>query len=254
MANSLPILTFHDIEKSSSAISFSPDIFQLTIKMFAEEGYQTISLSRLIECMSGDKTFPERTLVLTFDDGYESTYKEAFPVLHKYGMTATVFLVMGDQTEKGYLGHLPTLSGRKMMSWENIHEMQSAGIDFGSHTLTHPDLTRLPQEHVDREVRESKRTLEKALGGEVSAFAYPYGYHTRTIREVVKKYYSLACSGRLGVVTGASEPFALERIDMYYFRTAKMSHFLLSKLCPFYVQLRNIPRQLKSVLQRGRFL
>lgn len=254
MANSLPILTFHDIENSSTAITFPPDLFQLTLRMFEEEGYNTISLSSMIECLSGDKPFPERTLVLTFDDGYESIYKEAFPVLQNYGMTATVFLVMGDQTEKSDSEHLPTISGRKMLSWENIYEMQAAGIDFGSHTLTHPDLTQLHLEHIDREIRESKTKLEDTLGREVSAFAYPYGYHTRTIREIVKKYYSLACSGRLGVVTRSSKPFALERIDMYYFRTAKLSHLLLSRLFPFYVQLRNVPRQIKSVLQRGRFL
>lgn len=254
MMNSLPILTFHDIENSSSAITFPPDVFQLTLRMFAEEGYSTISLSSMIECMSVDKPFPERALVLTFDDGYESTYKQALPVLQKYGMTATVFLVMGDQMKKSDSEHLPTLSGRKMLSWENIYEMQSAGIDFGSHTLTHPDLTQLPLEHIDREIRESKTKLEDTLGREVSAFAYPYGYHTRRIREIVKKYYSLACSGRLGLVTQSSEPFALERIDMYYFRTAKLSRILLSSVFPLYVQLRNVPRQIKSILRRGRLL
>jgi peptidoglycan/xylan/chitin deacetylase (PgdA/CDA1 family) len=254
MANSLPILTFHTIENSSSKIAFSPEVFQLSMRMLFEQGYRTISLSRVIEYISRDEQFPERTLVLTFDDGYESTFKEAFPILRKYGMTATVFLVIGDQTNFRNSKHLPPLGRKKMISWDNIYEMQSAGIDFGSHTLTHPDLTRVPIEHLDKEIRESRSLLEDALGKKVSAFAYPYGNNTRTIREIVKNYYSLACCGRLGLVTQSSDPFALERIDMYYFRTVKLSHLLLSRRFPSYIHLRNVPRQIKSILRRGRFL
>jgi peptidoglycan/xylan/chitin deacetylase (PgdA/CDA1 family) len=222
--------------------------------MFAEEGYSTISLARVIECLSKAKPFPERTLVLTFDDGYETTYKEAFPLLQKLGMTATVFLATGNLAEKRGSEFLPTLTGRKMLSWDNIREMNRAGIEFGSHTLTHPDLTRMSMARVNREVHESKTILEDKLGSEVFAFAYPFGYHTRTIRDIVKKHYVMACSGRLGVVTQSSKPFALERIDMYYFRTTKLSHLLLSRLFPFYVKFRNVPRQIKSVLRRGRLL
>lgn len=223
--------------------------------MFAEEGYQTISLSQVIECVTGDKPFPERTLALTFDDGYESVYREAFPVLQKYGMTATVFLVVGDRTKLGSSStYLPAMGGRKMLSWENIHEMKSAGIDFGSHTLTHPDLTRVPVECLDREIHESKTVLEDTIERKVSVFSYPYGYHTRAIREIVKKHYSLACSGRLGLVQRSSDPYALERIEMYYFRTAERSPILLSQLFPCYIRLRNMPRQIKSLLRKGRLL
>lgn len=254
MANSLPILTFHDIEDSSSVISFPPDVFRLAVRMLAGEGYRTISLPILIEYLSGNTPLPDRTLAITFDDGYESVYKEAFPTLQKYGMTAIVFIVTGDQKEKEEFEHLPSLSGRKMLSWENILELQREGIDFGSHTLTHPDLTCLSIDLIDRELRESKKLLEKKLEREVIAFAYPYGYHNRTIREIVKKYYALAFSGRLGLAKLSSAPFALERIDMYYFRSAKMSQLLLSNLFPTYVRLRNIPRQLRSFLRRGRWL
>ncbi|MGD9345972.1 MAG: polysaccharide deacetylase family protein [Candidatus Aminicenantes bacterium] len=254
MANSLPILTFHDIDDSSSAISFPPEIFQLMMREFAAEGYQTISLLQLGEYLSGSKPFPDRTLVITFDDGYESIYTEALPILDKYGMTATVFLVTGDRLGKDNLERLPALGGRKMLSWKNILELQNAGIDLGSHTLTHPDLMNLSVDIIDRELRESKKMIEKRLDRKIIAFAYPYGYHTRTVREIAKKYYSLACSGRLGLATMSSTPFALERIDMYYFRTAKMSQLLLSRLLPQYLRLRNIPRQLRSLFRRGRLL
>lgn len=253
MANSFPILTFHDIQDSPSAISFPPDVFLKTMTMISERGYQTISLSRIIEYIDRDCPFPDRTLSITFDDGYESAYREAFPVLQKYGMTATVFLIMGGQVGEKNPASVSSLRGRRMLNLEQIHEMQRAGIEFGSHSLTHPNLTRLPAEQVEREVRESKIMLEHMLESEVCSFAYPYGYNTHAIREIVKKHYSLACSGRLGLVKRSSEPFALERVDMYYFRTTGLSRLFLSKFFPFYVHLRNIPRQFK-MLRSGRLL
>jgi len=254
MANSLPILTFHDIDDSTSAISFPPDVFRRTMRRFAKEGYRTISLLRLVEYLSGGKPFPDRSLAITFDDGYESIYTEAFPILNKYGMTATVFLVTGDRAGKKGSGRLPTLSGRKMLSWKNIRELQSAGIELGSHTLTHTDLTGLPADLIERELRDSKKIIENILEKEVFALAYPYGYHKKTIREIAKKYYSLACSGRLGLTTHSSAPFALERIEMYYFRTPKMLQLLFSKQLPYILRLKNIPRQMRSFLRRGRLL
>jgi peptidoglycan/xylan/chitin deacetylase (PgdA/CDA1 family) len=224
------------------------------MQKIAERGYQTVSLSSVLQCLSDDKPFPERALAITFDDGYESTYREAFPVLKKYGMTAMVFLISGDRTKKNDSERLPTSAGRKMLTWEQIYEMQKAGIEFGSHSLTHPDLTRLPKELINREIGESKTILEDALKSEVSAFAYPYGYHTPAIREIVKDHYSLACSGRLGVVRNSSDPFKLERVDMYYFRTAGLYRLLLSRYFPLYIHLRNVPRQIKSLLRRGRLL
>jgi peptidoglycan/xylan/chitin deacetylase (PgdA/CDA1 family) len=254
MANSLPILTFHDIANSSSAISFPPDVFEETVKRIADRGYRTINLSTVLEFLSRDAPFPDLTLAITFDDGYESTYKEAFPALQKFGMTATVFLILGDRAKKGNFEQLPSSNGHKMLLWDQIHEMKSAGIEFGSHSLTHPDLTRLSEEQINHELRESKNLLESLLEREVSAFAYPYGYHTPTIRKIAKKYYSLACSGRMGLVKKSSDPFALERVDMYYFRTAPLSNILMSRVFPVYVSFRNVPRQLKYFLRRGRLL
>jgi peptidoglycan/xylan/chitin deacetylase (PgdA/CDA1 family) len=226
----------------------------MALQTIAEKDYRTVSLSQILECLSRDAPFPENTLVITFDDGYESTYREAFPVLTKYGMTATVFLITGDQTQNRGYGRLPASGGRKMLTWEHIHEMKRSGIEFGSHSLTHPDLTRLSVEEIDRELRESKSQLEDILECEIASFAYPYGYHTPAVRKIVKKHYSLACCGRLGAVKRTSDLFALERVDMYYFRTAKLARLLSSRLFPLYIHFRNGPRQLRSLLRKGRFL
>ncbi len=254
MADTLLILTFHDIDELPSAISFSPKIFAQTIRRLFEEGYQTISISRVVESLTGKKPFPERSLAITFDDGYESLYRNAFPVLQKHGMTATVFLTVGRRKSRNLAERLPALGGKKMLSWKEIRDMERAGINIGSHTLTHPDLRRLPLEQIQIEILDSKTIIEDTLGCTVSAFAYPFGYHNREIREVVQKFYSCACSARLGITKRSGDPFALQRVDMYYFRTERLSRIMLTPLLPLYVQMCTVPRQIRSVLRRGRLL
>jgi peptidoglycan/xylan/chitin deacetylase (PgdA/CDA1 family) len=254
MAASLPILTFHDIDDRPSLISLMPDVFQLSMKRLTEQGFRTISLARIVECIHQGKPFPDRGVAITFDDGYRSVYEKAFPILQAYGMTATVFLTVGNRVHRGPPERLPSFVGREMLRWPEIREMQSAGIDFGAHTLTHPDLTRLPLKQVHAEICDSKCLIEDALGSPVTAFAYPFGYHNGRIRGIVQNHYTCACSARLGMARRTSDPFALERVDMYYFRTDRLSRILLTRRFPLYVGLRNIPRQLRSLLGRGSWL
>jgi peptidoglycan/xylan/chitin deacetylase (PgdA/CDA1 family) len=254
MAIWLPILTFHDIDDRSSVISVSPDAFQFSMRRLTEEGYKTIPLSRIVDCIRKAEPFPDRAMGITFDDGYRSVYEKAFPVLREYGMTATVFLTIGGRKKQGLQGRLPPFGGREMMSWPEIREIEREGIDFGAHTLTHQDLTRLPLKRVHAEVFDSKSMIEDTLGCAVTAFAYPFGYHNRRVRRIVQAYYACACSARLGMATRTSDPFALERVDMYYFRTEWLFRIMLTRRFRPYVRLRNIPRQVRSSLRTGRWL
>ena len=126
-------------------------------------------------------------MVITFDDGYRSVYEEAFPVLQRYGMSATVFLTVGKANAANSRESLPSLKGRSMLSWRCIREMQNHGIVFGAHTMTHPDLTHLPVDEVKQEILASKEIIENALGTTVSTFANPYGRYNDLVREVVKQ-------------------------------------------------------------------
>jgi peptidoglycan/xylan/chitin deacetylase (PgdA/CDA1 family) len=254
MAVRLPILTFHDIDERPSVISVSSDVFRFGMRRLTEQGYRTISLSRIVECIRKAEPFPDRAICITFDDGYRSVYERAFPILRGYGMKATVFLTVGDQEKQALQERLPSLAGRRMLSWSQIREMAREEIDFGSHTLTHPDLTRLPLKQVTSEICDSKSMIEDFLGHAVTSFAYPFGYHNRRLREIVRAYYPCACSARLGMAGRRSDPFALERVDMHYFRTVRLFGIMLSSGLLPYVRLRNIPRQIRSLLRRRRWL
>lgn len=205
-------------------------------------GYATVSLSDSAGLVRERKPFPERSFVLTFDDGYRSVYDEAFPVLAKYGMTATVFLTVGDTGNRGLHDRLTPLGGRQMLSWVEIREMRDAGIDFGAHTITHPDLTSLDDTTMDYEIKRSKEIIEMNLGVPVSSFAYPYGLYDERCVEIAGRNFACACSDELGLLTESSALYALRRVDAFYLRSEKLFGLMLTKSFPLYIFLRNIPR------------
>jgi len=208
-----------------------------------DSGYRTLNLSEVWEHLRQGAEFPSRAVVITFDDGYETVYKEAFPVFQRYGMSATVFLTVGDR--KTTNGRLPSLEGRSMLSWSEIREMQRGGVDFGAHTLTHPDLTRLPFERVQTEICDSKAVIENALSIPVDTFAYPFGRYDERCREVVRENFTLGCSDELGVIRAGSDPYALERVDASYLRKDQLFGLLLTHMFPWYIWARGIPRRIR---------
>lgn len=250
MRKSLPVLTFHSVDDQSSVISFPPRLFKEGLARLKQQGLYTIDLMEAVGRLQRCEMFPERCFVITFDDGYRNFYSEAFPVLQQLGMSATVFLTVaetGDATTR-----LPSLSGREMLSWGEIREMHATGsIQFGAHTVTHPDLTKLPAARVESEVANSKAIIEDALGNPVLCFAYPYGRYDRRSREIAGRHFGCACSDRLGLITAASDPLALERVDAYYLRSDRLLNLLLSSSLSGYIWARNVPRRIKRALSKS---
>jgi peptidoglycan/xylan/chitin deacetylase (PgdA/CDA1 family) len=245
MAASFPILTFHAIDNRPSVISFPPRVFERGIALLRDRGHRTLGLLELADRIRRGASFPERFFVITFDDGYRSVYEQAFPVLQRYGMTATVFLTVGNTKKK----RLPTMEGRSMLSWHEIKEMHRSGIAFGVHTLTHPDLTRLPAERLETEVVGGKRVIEDALGSKVDTFAYPFGRYDKRCRELVSRHFLCACSDRLGLLRRNTDLYAMERVDAYYLRSERLFQAMLTSLFPLYVKARSIPRLIRRALQ-----
>lgn len=245
VTDSLYILTFHAIDERRSIASMPPRVFRRAVEMLREAGARTLALSDLLECLRSGDPFPPRSIVITFDDGYRSLYEVAFPLLQRHGLSATVFLTVGDgQTSRS----LPSLEGRAMLSWSEIREMQGHGIVFGAHTCTHPDLTLLPTDRAEVEVLRSKTILEQALGDPVRHFAYPYGRYDDRIRDIVRSHFQSACSDVLGRVTRRSDPYGLERLDTYYLRNERLLDLTRSRLFPWYLRLRAIPRRVRRAV------
>lgn len=237
-AQRLPILMYHSIDTTGSVVSTSPAEFAAHMRFLHASGARTLALRDAVGPRAS-----ERGVVITFDDGFASVYEHAFPALAHYGFTATVFLVTD------YCGRTnawPTqprrITPRPLLQWRQVQEMSAAGISFGAHTRSHPDLTRLPRPAVEEEIRGSKRAIEEAIQQPVEAFAYPYGVYDDAVKSMVARQFTLACSTTLGFATAASDPFALERIDVYYVRRPYLFRTLFSPTGAAYVGLRRLGR------------
>lgn len=186
----VPILMYHYIgnnpkpeDKARDSISLGPDRFEEQIKYLKDQGYATISLDTLYPALKNQITLPNKTIILTFDDGYMDFYYNAYPILSKYGMKATVFIPTALMNQGYYL------------TWDQIKEMSASGlITFGAHGVNHNHLPTLPAQGLDFELNESKRVLQEKLGIPINFFAYPYGSINSRVIEATKK------AGFLGAV------------------------------------------------------
>ena len=154
----------------------SPRKFRSQVKYLLDNGYATLTFSDLRKAHETGADLPEKSVLITFDDGYENNYSIAWPILKELGAKGNIFVVF-NTIGKANLWHSPASEPWvNMATLEQLREMQESGvIEFGSHTMSHPRLSSLEPENAAWELAESKRQLEAALGREMFAFAYPYG-------------------------------------------------------------------------------
>lgn len=201
---STPILEYHSIvDNKDNMYCVDPVTFEEQVKTILQMGYQPITASELLEMWKDKKKTVSKPILLTFDDGYKDNYTTAFPILKKYQIKATVFLVTSSIGKPNFL------------SWDEIKEMQESGlIDFQSHTISHPNLLKLKAEEVRNEFVESKRMLEQHLNKPVRILAYPYGYHRPYMFPMLKKAgYEMALSTYPGLAGERQGMFAVRRIS-----------------------------------------
>lgn len=150
--------------------------FRAQVKWLLDNGYTTAFFSDLKKLHDEGKPLPEKTVLITFDDGYENNYSVAWPILRELGAKGNIFVVY-NTIGKTNLWHNPASEPWvNMATLEQLREMQASGVmEYGSHTMNHPHLPKLKLEDAAWEMAESKRQLEAAFGREMCAFAYPYG-------------------------------------------------------------------------------
>jgi peptidoglycan/xylan/chitin deacetylase (PgdA/CDA1 family) len=199
----LPILMYHSISADSEAgrsayyrTCTAPAVFAEQMAFLARNGYRTIGMSEAIRRIDGATQNTEKSVVLTFDDGYGDFYTDAFPVLSRFGYTATVFL------PTAYIGETAQrFNGSMCLAWNQVRELQKAGIEFGSHTVTHPQLRTVGPKQLRDELGQSKSKIENELGCDVESFSYPYAF-PETDRFFVRELRELL--GEVGYKNGVS--------------------------------------------------
>ena len=206
----VPILMYHhialpppDADAVRRDLSLPPEVFEQQLQYLVEQSYTSITLSDLIHHLARSAPLPPKPIILTFDDGYRDTYTEAFPLLQRYNTTGTFFLITGfiDQGEPDYL------------SWAQVKEMHRAGMQFGSHTYTHPDLRDKPVEYLVWQILGSKEAIELRIREPVRFFSYPSGrYDQQTIDILRSAHFWGAVTSHQGMEQSSEHPFELRRI------------------------------------------
>lgn len=196
------ILCYHNVndqEKKYTTVSISN--FKAQMEFLSQRGYRTIALSDVI-ATNRSNGGNSKTIAITFDDGWRDNYDYAFPILKQYGFKATIFLIADRIGEAGYL------------TVEQIDEMRRYGIEFGSHSLSHPDLTAISDEQKWNEIINSRTKLQTELHINIDFFCYPFGIHNSQSVELVRRAgYLGACSNMPGSNL-KNEPALLKRTEI----------------------------------------
>mgnify|MGYP001562058218 FL=1 len=179
----LPIFNYHHIRPmpsvasstiSDRAFTVSPEGFETHLKYFKENGYQAVSVYDLLDYFDTGQPLPPKAVAITFDDGYYGHYKWAYPLLKKYGMTATFFIIVNN------------VGKPNVLTWEEIKVMSDGGMIIGSHSLSHPHLSALSDELLQKELVDSKRIIEEKIGKNVDLLSYPGGDYDERVIQFVK--------------------------------------------------------------------
>jgi peptidoglycan/xylan/chitin deacetylase (PgdA/CDA1 family) len=197
----IPILMYHHIrdfnnpsDQIGTNLSVTPADFATQLDTIQKQGYKTITFSNII---NGD--MPDKPIILTFDDGYENFYQNAYPQLKKRDMKAVSFIIVNDIGTIDY------------MTSDQIVEIENNGIEIGSHTLSHPNLSTASEAKAKKEIFNSKAFLEKLIGKSIISFCYPSGKYSDITEKLVKDVgYDFAVTTK-GGVTRFVDPFALNR-------------------------------------------
>ncbi len=179
----VPILMYHYLSSPPSDanairldLSVRPEQFETHLAYLRQAGYETISMKQLAFALSGLTDLPPKPIILTFDDGYRDNYEYAFPTLRKYGYSATFFIFTQpiDTQNINYI------------SWDMVIEMDRAGMEFGSHSYSHPDMSGRGIDFLVFETLASKEAIEERTGEPVRFFAYPSGQYDNLTSDVIK--------------------------------------------------------------------
>jgi len=206
----IPILTYHRFAKScSSPLCMPENIFDFQMRYLKENGYHAITGDQLLAFLEYHQGIPQKSVLITMDDGYRSVYDIAYPILKKYGFTATIFI---------YTSFVEV--SKTAITWNQLKQMKAAGFTIGSHTIDHSDLTN-PKEgeseqafidRIKRELYGSKKIIDQKLEQNTYFLAYPYGYYDQKSVQIAKKAgYKVAMSVKRGGNPFFANPLTLRR-------------------------------------------
>ena len=212
------VLCYHGVSSTwPSSLAVTPESFRKQIELVLHRGYRAATFSEVVPAPPYEKT-----VAITFDDSYRSVFEHAFPILAEHGLTATVFVPTGHVGSDGPMTWPgieewldgPHASELVPMSWDELRTLSEAGWEIGSHTVSHPHLTRLAESSLFKELEESRSHCELNLGRDCRSLAYPYGdFDDRVISAARTAGYLTAAT--LPRRFEGKNPLAWSRVGIY---------------------------------------
>jgi peptidoglycan/xylan/chitin deacetylase (PgdA/CDA1 family)/glycosyltransferase involved in cell wall biosynthesis len=214
----LPVLLYHHVGPPRFAtlpdLTVSPEKFERHVRWLARRGFVGIRPSDWLRWLRNGTGLPDKPILLTFDDGYADIADYALPVLRRYGFSAAVFIVTGQLGGTNAWDEARGDGTHRLMTAEQIRYWEAQGIEFGAHSRTHADLTKLPAAELAAEISGSKNDLASILGSPVVSFAYPYGELSEAVSEFARGEFDLAFTTERGLNYLRTDPHLLRRINI----------------------------------------
>jgi len=227
MRHEVPIFMYHEVAGPEGMQALAGRIqlgyvvtteqFESHLRTLRDLGAKSVNLEQVTQWVRNGTPIPERSVVITFDDGFEGNYTTALPLLEKYGFTATFFVAtnrIGDEV---------------MMSWEQLREMGARGMSIESHTASHPLLSTLTRDETRSELAVSRQVLEQQLGKQVRFISLPNGDSNGWYHDLARETgYAGGCGSQFGCNDRGADPYCLRRIAMKRSTTAQdISNYVL---------------------------
>lgn len=220
-ATRIPVLMYHRIGDPStdwdSHYSVTPRNFTQQMGKLARKGYRACSLGEFLSWLDQSKPLPEKTVLITFDDGFCGVHDHAAPVLRELNWPYTVFMVsdkLGQPAD--WSTHDLADRSRQLMNRGELEGLLSAGASIQSHSASHVDLTGLPDQDLEREIVRSRESLAALTGQAVLAIAYPYGRHDERVTKLARSAgYRVGFSVIPGFNRPQTDRLSLRRLDVF---------------------------------------
>lgn len=200
------ILMYHQVDDhpplKQLRFTVLPSVFEQQISFLLDQGYTFVTVNTALELFTASSTPPDKTLVLTFDDGYRSFYTHVFPILKKYNIPATEYVITQDIGKHGSL------------TWSMLRELENSGlVEIGSHTVNHLSLKSISEDKQRYQLSESRTLLEKELHVPITTVAYPFGLYNEATKEIAEQ---LGYKGAVSIFSGdkptSTAKFAWRRV------------------------------------------
>ncbi|MFL5310126.1 MAG: polysaccharide deacetylase family protein [Myxococcales bacterium] len=206
----VPILMYHSVGDGGEPLTVSPVELDAQLDFLHSAGFETITLREVVDAQDGGGKLPRHPVVLSFDDGYDDAVKNVLPRLLARGQKATFFIVSGfcapDEASRVAQGRY------RYLTWPEVRALADAGMEIGSHTVSHRKLSGMQKDELRAEIERSRAALQAYAGQRIDFFAYPFNDQRQWVRRAVER------AGYRGAVVGAhgnTDRFTLQRLTMH---------------------------------------